>query len=101
MLSDLLFILTGGDWSQVITGPVFSLYEVGALLTAPGPEPDPPVWKIYNARDRTKGKVSTEGEHCHCSSDTSYFPTVKFVLDSCKDIEGNGKYYEEGGDAKH
>ena len=44
-------------------GKIFSssLYEIGALVTATGPEPDPPVWKIYDARDRTNGKVRNVG----------------------------------------
>ena len=39
---------------------VFSLYEIGAQVTATGPEPDPPVWKIYDAIDRQNGKVREE-----------------------------------------
>ena len=34
------------------------MYEIGAQVTATGPEPDPPVWKIYDAIDRQNGKVS-------------------------------------------
>ena len=29
-------------------------------MTATGPEPDPPVWKIYDAIDRQNGKVRYE-----------------------------------------
>ena len=39
---------------------LFSLYEIGAQVTATGPEPDPPVWKIYDAIDRQNGKVRYE-----------------------------------------
>ena len=39
---------------------LFSLYEIGAQVTATGPEPDPPVWKIYDAIDRQNGKVREE-----------------------------------------
>ena len=40
--------------------PLFSLYEIGAQVTATGPEPDPPVWKIYDAIERQNGKVGRE-----------------------------------------
>ena len=33
------------------------LYDVGAQITSTGPEPEPPVWKIYDAVDRSNGKV--------------------------------------------
>ena len=33
------------------------MYSVGAQITSTGPEPEPPVWKIYDAVDRSNGKV--------------------------------------------
>ena len=39
---------------------LFSLYEIGAQVTATGPEPDPAVWKIYDAIERQSGKVRGE-----------------------------------------
>ena len=55
-----------------------SLYEVGSLVTCPGPEPDPPIWKIYDGvckQDRTvflsagstsseRGSSSQRGSSC-------------------------------------
>ena len=34
-----------------------SLYEVGSLVTCPGPEPDPPIWKIYDGVCKQDRKV--------------------------------------------
>ena len=33
------------------------LYTIGRQLTCPVPEPEPPVWKIYDAVCKTDGKV--------------------------------------------
>ena len=30
---------------------------MGNLVTSAGPEPDPPVWKIYDGFDKSTGKV--------------------------------------------
>ena len=32
-------------------------YEVGRQVTSIGPEPDPPVWRLYDGLDRDSGKV--------------------------------------------
>ena len=32
-------------------------YSIGRQLTCPVPEPDPPVWKIYDAVSKADGKV--------------------------------------------
>ena len=56
---------------------LFSLYEIGAQVTATGPEPDPPVWKIYDAIDRQNGKVS---EMCVSVYHTERMRDVDFQL---------------------
>ena len=38
--------------------PVCRHYEIGAQLTCPVPEPDPPVWKLYDAVSKADGKVT-------------------------------------------
>ena len=35
-------------------------YTIGRQLTCPVPEPDPPVWKIYEAISKADGKVMSK-----------------------------------------
>ena len=35
----------------------FSLYEIGSVVSSPGPEPDPPIWKIYDGFCKQDRKV--------------------------------------------
>ena len=34
-----------------------SLYEIGSVVSSPGPEPDPPIWKIYDGICKQDRKV--------------------------------------------
>ena len=82
------------------------MFDVGAQVTSTGPEPEPPIWKIYDAIDRTNGKVmsipisgfSSEPKQFYTFSNErflyfvfSYFLTDK-LESSLKGLNGGSKW---------
>ena len=49
------FFYIAYDHKQVFINTRY--YSIGRQLTCPVPEPDPPVWKIYDAVSKADGKV--------------------------------------------
>ena len=50
------FVATWKTWKTLKTF-LFSLYEIGSVVSSPGPEPDPPIWKIYDGICKQDRKV--------------------------------------------